>query len=1057
MSISLALPQETEYTGNLAVAGYYDDEVWGAFPIGFNFDFFGNTYTDFFVNSNGLVMFGAGGPHFNNREIPNPGGINNFIAPFWDDIVIHSSGDIMYQTIGTAPNRKLVIQFYNMSFWNSPVLLGSFHVILYESSNNIQVQYRTIVEESSDLASGGSATIGLEDAEGKSGVLCSYNTPGFVKGDKAIMFTPVDGSYTFDEHAVYEGIFLQPAVPRAGTPILLSPANQSSVSDYVTFKWNAAANASSYYVVISQNPDLSNPIHTSADLVELFYEYPLSTDQTYYWSVYAKNSTDAVSWSEIWSFQTKSSAPLIAVPQTAFLEQGDQRILTLMFTGGDAGSKTATINTLPAEGDLYQYSEGLPGPRILTVPALISDPSFKLIYSASGASGTGVGSFEFEFSDLTWNSTAEIYTIHVSPPGIPNFLYASKETDRVEITFDRSMADPGGKHLEFSIQDDGVDVSSISCELKQGDPATIVVYVSPALNTDHAISVSYTKGSVAAETNGLLESFDFQLAGKLAQVINFSELADKSYGDPDFSLSATASSGLPVSYSSSNSTVVSVSGSSAAINNAGETLIYASQEGDSIYAPVIYERHQLVNKVPATITLSDLNQEYTGSGIQVTVTTLPEGLNYKVSYNGSITLPMEPGTYEVSAIIADPNYYGSATGTLAIHDFGAPVPDLDVLPDLADECSVTPTPPTATDQISGIVTGTTNTPIPITNQGTTLITWTYVDEQGNSSSQTQTVILDDVTVPETPVLPDVTGECSLTAPIPTTTDACAGKVTGTTADPLTYTSQGIHVINWNFDDGNGNSIDVTQNMIISDLTAPTASCPEDVYTCNGTDLSIALDDVFDNCSVPLVTYVLSGASTGSGSGDASAEVFNPGETMVTYTLADAVGNSSQCMFTVTKEEIGEIVVSENAGTLTVETRGSYQWINCTDNAIIEGQTANSFTPGLNGEYAVIVTMGSCSDTSECYAVDYTDLDLNELAQRIQVYPNPADQFLNIDLEHENTNVTLKLVNTMGQPVLIDELEILDNIRLNMNSLNPGIYLLVIKSDQMDRIIRIVKE
>ena len=40
-TITKALPPETEYTGIIAHSGYYDDAAYGAFPIGFNFDFFG--------------------------------------------------------------------------------------------------------------------------------------------------------------------------------------------------------------------------------------------------------------------------------------------------------------------------------------------------------------------------------------------------------------------------------------------------------------------------------------------------------------------------------------------------------------------------------------------------------------------------------------------------------------------------------------------------------------------------------------------------------------------------------------------------------------------------------------------------------------------------------------------------------------------------------------------------------------------------------------------------------------------------------------------------------
>ena len=47
MSLTWALPDETEYSGEIAAEGYFDDNFWGDFPIGFDFDFFGNTYTDF--------------------------------------------------------------------------------------------------------------------------------------------------------------------------------------------------------------------------------------------------------------------------------------------------------------------------------------------------------------------------------------------------------------------------------------------------------------------------------------------------------------------------------------------------------------------------------------------------------------------------------------------------------------------------------------------------------------------------------------------------------------------------------------------------------------------------------------------------------------------------------------------------------------------------------------------------------------------------------------------------------------------------------------------------
>ena len=73
-----------------------------------------------------------------------------------------------------------------------------------------------------------------------------------------------------------------------------------------------------------------------------------------------------------------------------------------------------------------------------------------------------------------------------------------------------------------------------------------------------------------------------------------------------------------------------------------------------------------VNPAPATITLGNLNQAYTGTAREVLVTTEPEGLATRVTYNDSTTAPIAAGSYAVIATVTDPNYTGSANGTLVI-------------------------------------------------------------------------------------------------------------------------------------------------------------------------------------------------------------------------------------------------------------------------------------------------------------------------------------------------------------------------------------------------------
>lgn len=72
---------------------------------------------------------------------------------------------------------------------------------------------------------------------------------------------------------------------------------------------------------------------------------------------------------------------------------------------------------------------------------------------------------------------------------------------------------------------------------------------------------------------------------KLGQTITFAPLSAKAYGAPPFAVSATATSGLPVSFSSAATSVCSVSGGQVAMNTVGTCVVAASQPGNTTYAP----------------------------------------------------------------------------------------------------------------------------------------------------------------------------------------------------------------------------------------------------------------------------------------------------------------------------------------------------------------------------------------------------------------------------------------------------------------------------------------
>ena len=86
------------------------------------------------------------------------------------------------------------------------------------------------------------------------------------------------------------------------------------------------------------------------------------------------------------------------------------------------------------------------------------------------------------------------------------------------------------------------------------------------------------------------------------------------------------------------------------------------------------------------------------------------------------------------------------------------------------------------------------------------MTWNFTDANLNTSSQTQDIVITDVTVPVADVvsLSNVTDECTITSlTAPTATDNCNGVVTVTNNATLPIITQGTTVVTWTYDDGNG--------------------------------------------------------------------------------------------------------------------------------------------------------------------------------------------------------------------------------------------------------------
>ena len=121
------------------VPGMFDDSCTTR-NIGFNFNFYGTTYTQVGVASNGYVLLGScatgDGTDFSN-DCPVPSAVDpdNAVFGVWDDINPSSGGTITDGTVGAAPNRTYVAQFTNIPYFSGSGSV-SFQIQLNENGGD---------------------------------------------------------------------------------------------------------------------------------------------------------------------------------------------------------------------------------------------------------------------------------------------------------------------------------------------------------------------------------------------------------------------------------------------------------------------------------------------------------------------------------------------------------------------------------------------------------------------------------------------------------------------------------------------------------------------------------------------------------------------------------------------------------------------------------------------------------------------------------------------------------------------------------------------------------
>lgn len=151
-----------------------DDQNTGPFDLGFAFSFYGATFNQVRVCSNGFLSFTSTSNAWANQGIPDALEPNNLIAPFWDDLSPNVSGQVYVR----ADAGRFIVQFQDVPHFGAPQVTETFQVIL-QADGAIVCQYASVGDD-------GSCTVGIENGSGSDGLLIQFNSPGSLHDELAI-------------------------------------------------------------------------------------------------------------------------------------------------------------------------------------------------------------------------------------------------------------------------------------------------------------------------------------------------------------------------------------------------------------------------------------------------------------------------------------------------------------------------------------------------------------------------------------------------------------------------------------------------------------------------------------------------------------------------------------------------------------------------------------------------------------------------------------------------------------------------------------------------------
>ncbi|HOY30647.1 MAG TPA: T9SS type A sorting domain-containing protein [Bacteroidales bacterium] len=171
------------------------------------------------------------------------------------------------------------------------------------------------------------------------------------------------------------------------------------------------------------------------------------------------------------------------------------------------------------------------------------------------------------------------------------------------------------------------------------------------------------------------------------------------------------------------------------------------------------------------------------------------------------------------------------------------------------------------------------------------------------------------------------------------------------------------------------------------------------------------------------------------------------------TISNMAGCDSIITFNLTINTVDTSVL-QNGITLTANASGvTWQWVDC-DNAfaIIPGADGQSFIPSSNGNFAVVITDGPCSDTSSCHSITTYGIADRDPDIVLAVFPNPGNGEFTISSGIVADEI--RITDILDREILRFKPE-KNIVKVDIGSHGKGFYMIRINYKDQQKIARII--